>query len=36
MSTFERVSWVDFEIHKIDHQKYLIVDGDVTSHEKNN
>jgi hypothetical protein len=32
MSTSERLSQVDLEIHEVDHQERLIVDRDVTSH----
>jgi hypothetical protein len=31
MSTSERLSRFNFEIHKVDYQKSLIVDGDVVS-----
>jgi hypothetical protein len=36
MSTFERLCRLDLEIHEVGHQEHLIVDGDVTSHLKNN
>jgi hypothetical protein len=32
MSTFERLSRLDLEIHEVNHQERLIVDGDVASH----
>jgi hypothetical protein len=32
ISTSERLSRFDLEIHKVGHQKHLIVDGDVASH----
>jgi hypothetical protein len=32
MSTFEKLSRFDLEIHKVDQQECLTVDGDVTSH----
>jgi hypothetical protein len=32
MSTYERLSRLDLEIHEIDHQERLAVDGDATSH----
>jgi hypothetical protein len=32
MSTSEKLSRFDFKIHKVGHQKYLVVDGDVVSH----
>jgi hypothetical protein len=32
MSTSERLSQLDLEIHEVSHQKRLAVDGDVTSH----
>jgi hypothetical protein len=32
ISTFERLSHLDFEIHKVDHQEHIVVDGDVVSH----
>jgi hypothetical protein len=32
MNTSERLNRLDFEIHKIGHQKRLIIDGDVASH----
>ncbi len=32
MSTFERLSQLDLEIHKVDHQKYLIINRDDASH----
>jgi hypothetical protein len=32
MSTSERLSWLDLEIHKVGHQECLIVDEDVTSY----
>jgi hypothetical protein len=36
MSTSERLSRFDLEIHKIGYQERLAVDGDVASHWKNN
>jgi hypothetical protein len=36
MSIFERLSQLDLEIHEVDHQKCIAVDGDVASHCKNN
>jgi hypothetical protein len=32
MSTSERLSQFDLEIHEVGHQEHLTVDGDVTSH----
>jgi hypothetical protein len=32
MNIFERLSRLDFDIHKIDHQKRLTVDRDIVSH----
>jgi hypothetical protein len=32
MSTSERLSRLDLEIHKVGHQKRLPIDGDVASH----
>jgi hypothetical protein len=32
MSTFERLSRLDFEIHEVGHQERIAVDRDVTSH----
>jgi hypothetical protein len=32
MSTSERLSWLDLEIHEISHQERIVVDGDVASH----
>jgi hypothetical protein len=32
MSTFERLSRLDLEIHEFDHQECIAVDGDVVSH----
>jgi hypothetical protein len=32
MRTFERLSWLDLEIHEIGHQEHIAVDGDITSH----
>jgi hypothetical protein len=32
ISTSERLSQLDFEIHEIGHQERLAVDGDVASH----
>jgi hypothetical protein len=32
MSTSERVSQLDLEIHEVDHQECIAVDGDVVSH----
>jgi hypothetical protein len=32
MNTFERLSRLDLEIHKVDHQERLAVDRDVASH----
>jgi hypothetical protein len=32
MSNSERLSWLDPEIHEVDHQERLTVDGSVTSH----
>jgi hypothetical protein len=31
MTTFKRLNRLDLEIHKIDHQERLTVDGDVVS-----
>jgi hypothetical protein len=31
MSTSKKLIRLNFEIHKVDHQKYLTVDGDITS-----
>jgi hypothetical protein len=36
MSTSERLSRLDLEIHEVGHQERLAVDGDVASHWKNN
>jgi hypothetical protein len=36
MIIFERLSWLNLDIHKVGHQKCLTVNGYVTSHEKNN
>jgi hypothetical protein len=30
--TSERLSRLDLEIHKIDHQEHIAIDGDVASH----
>jgi hypothetical protein len=35
MSTSERLSRIDLEIHKVGHQERLTVDGNVASHWKN-
>jgi hypothetical protein len=32
MSTYERLSRLDLEIHEISHQEYLAIDGDIVSH----
>jgi hypothetical protein len=32
MSTSERLSWFDLQIHKVDHQERFTVDRDVASH----
>jgi hypothetical protein len=32
MSISERLRWLNFEIHEINHQEHLAVDGDVASH----
>jgi hypothetical protein len=32
MSTFEKLSWLNLEIHEVGHQERLTVDEDVTSH----
>jgi hypothetical protein len=32
MNTSERLSWLNLEIHEVDHQERVTVDGDVTSH----
>jgi hypothetical protein len=32
MSIFERLSQFDFEIRKVSHQKYIVVNRDVASH----
>jgi hypothetical protein len=32
MSTSERLSRLDLEIHEVDHQEHLAIDGDVASH----
>jgi hypothetical protein len=32
MSIFERLSWLDLEIHEVGHQGCITVDGDVVSH----
>jgi hypothetical protein len=34
MNIFETLSRVDLEIHKVSHQKYLTVDGNVASTKK--
>jgi hypothetical protein len=36
MSTSERLSWLDFEIHEVGHQERLIINGNVAFHWKNN
>jgi hypothetical protein len=36
MSTSERLSQINLEIHEIGHQECLTVDGDIASHRKNN
>jgi hypothetical protein len=32
INTFERLSQLDLEIHKVSHQKRSVVDGDIVSH----
>jgi hypothetical protein len=32
MSTFERLSWFNLEIHEVGHQERLAIDGNVISH----
>jgi hypothetical protein len=32
VSTSERLSWLDLEIHEVGHQECLTVNADVTSH----
>jgi hypothetical protein len=32
ISTFERLSRLDFELHEVGHQEHLTVNGDVASH----
>jgi hypothetical protein len=32
MSTSKRLSQLDFEIHEVSHQEYIIVDEDVVLH----
>jgi hypothetical protein len=32
MSTSKILSWLDLEIHEVNHQECLAVDGDVASH----
>jgi hypothetical protein len=32
MSTFKKLSRFDLEIHKVGHQEYFTIDGDVVSH----
>jgi hypothetical protein len=34
MDTFKRLSRLDVEIHKVDHQERLTVDGDITPTKK--
>jgi hypothetical protein len=36
MSIFERLSWIDLEIHKVNHQECLAVDKNVASPWENN
>jgi hypothetical protein len=36
MSTSERLSRFDIEIHEVGHQERLVIDGDAASHWKNN
>jgi hypothetical protein len=32
MSTSEKLSWLDLEIHEVDHQECITIDGDVAFH----
>jgi hypothetical protein len=32
MSTSEKLSRLDLEIHEVDHQEHIVVDGDIVSH----
>jgi hypothetical protein len=32
MSTSERLSWLDIEIHEVGHQERLVVGGDIVSY----